>query len=94
MCIICISRLIVVLMFSSLQYLKSISKITNDELVEFFNELTEEDPDGTTLPVAVLFYSERLIQNKNARSGVWPIFDRLVTNRFGGETRLVSKLIS
>ena len=78
---------------STLQYLSSVSGITDDELVEFFNDVAGEDPEGTTLPLAVLFYSERLLTNANAKYDMRPIVERLA-NRFGDDYGLVKKLVS
>jgi len=80
---------------STLQYLSSVSGITDAELVEFFNDVTGEDPEGTTLPLAVLFYSERLLtkENADARYDMMPIVERLAS-RFGDDFRLVKKLVS
>jgi hypothetical protein len=75
-----------------LQYLASISKISDDEIAEFFNELAAEDELGTTLPIGLLFYSERILKSKAAKRSLGPIWRRL-TRRFGNEREIVQKLV-
>jgi hypothetical protein len=84
---------LIFLVFSSLQYLASVSGITDDEIAELFNEMASSDPDGTTLPLALLFYSQRLMKSKGAKNSLHPILDRL-TARMGGDEEVVKKLVS
>jgi len=78
---------------STLSYLVSVSKITDDEMADFFLELSSEEEDSTTIPLAIMFYSERIMKDKGAKKKLKPIMGKL-SKRFGGEVELIKKFIS
>ena len=41
--------------FSTLSYLVSVSKITDDEMADYFLELSSEEEESTTIPFKVAF---------------------------------------
>lgn len=79
--------------FSTLSYLVSVSKITDDEMADFFLELSSEEEESTTIPLAIMFYSERIMKDIGAKKKLKPIMGRLA-KRFGGEVELIKRFIS
>lgn len=79
--------------FSTLSYLVSVSKITDDEMADFFLELSSEEEDSTTIPLAIMFYSERIMKDKGAKKKLKPIMGKLA-KRFGGEVDLIKRFIA
>ena len=67
---------------SSLAYLLSLMKITDDEAAESFVEACRENPNSMAIASKVLFYSEQVFKDKSAKKKMTPLLKQL-TRMFG-----------
>ena len=64
-------------MRSSLQYLASVCKITDDEICEYFNELGTADDLASATPLTLMFLAERIVKNKSSKKFLRPMIRQL-----------------
>jgi len=68
---------------SSLAYLLTMMKISDDEAAESFVEACRENPKSMSIASKVLFYSEHVFKDKSAKKKMSPLIKQLA-NMFGG----------
>lgn len=64
---------------SSLAYLLTMMKITDDEAAESFVTACRENPKSMSIAAKVLFYSEHVFQEKSAKKKMGPLIKQLTT---------------
>jgi hypothetical protein len=68
---------------SSLAYLMTMMKITDDEAADIFVTACRENPRSMSIAAKVLFYSEHVFKDKSAKKKTAPLIKQLST-MFGG----------